>query len=866
MARGDLTTYRGKRHFDRTPEPGADDRRPAAAPGWSFVIHKHDARSLHYDLRLELDGVLKSWAVPKGISYDPRQRHLAIHVEDHPLAYGDFEGVIPAGEYGGGTVMVWDRGTWEPDGDPHRGLAKGKFTFTFHGQKLRGGWTLTRMGGKANEGDKDNWLLIKRRDDEADAERDVDEQEPRSVLSGRTMAEIARAADRVWSSEAPRIDAGTLPGARQRALPRALRPQLATRVDHTPTGDGWLHEIKYDGYRLLVFVQDGEARLVTRGGKDWTDRFPSLAAAAARLPVSSALLDGEACVVDAHGRTDFQALQNRLGTANTDDVALLLFDLVHLDGYDLTQVPLSARKTALRRLLVAAGVISVGDGDRSPTDRISSAVSESPLRFSDHIAGSGPDVYALACRLDLEGVVSKKADSVYESRRSRSWVKTKCQHRQEFVIGGWLPSDKRTGLRSLLLGTHGENGDLVYAGKVGTGFTDTSLRDLARRLRPLALDASPFVDAESIHEHKARWVRPELVCEVEFSEWTSEGRLRHPSFKGLREDKSPNQVVREDPRTAGAAASGPRGGKTPRRAEIDDLEVRITHPDRVLFPDAGLTKGDLARYYADVSDLLLPHVANRPLTLVRCPAGRHKACFYQKHHAGHLPQAVGGVAVAEREQERMYLTIDDREGLLSLIQMGAIELHPWSARNDRLDRPDLMVFDLDPGPGVPVRRIADAALRIRDRLADLDLVSFAKTSGGKGYHVVVPLVRRAEWDEVRAFSHAVARELARDTPREIVTVATKSKREGRVFVDYLRNSRGATSVAALSTRAREGAPVSMPVSWEEVAEAVAPDAFTLNIIGERLAGWRRNTRLDPWREYFSVRQSITVAARRAVGV
>ena len=525
-----LNTYRRKRDFAKTTEPAGEVVRDRE--GWSFVVHKHDASHLHYDLRLELDGVLKSWAVPKGPSYDPADRRLAVQVEDHPLDYGGFEGVIPAGEYGGGTVMLWDRGTWTPEGDPRAGLAKGKLVVTFHGEKLRGTWHLARMGGKAaGKPDKPNWLLIKGKDDTAQPGLDPDDGEARSVLSGRTMAEIAAAADRVWSGETGEVTTAApadLPRARKAAFPRDLAPQLATLAREIPAGEGWLHEIKFDGYRLLAHVKNHRVKLVTRGGKDWTRKFPRLAEAFASLPVD-AVVDGEATVVDAAGRTDFQALQNVLETGRGKDVVFFAFDLLHLDGYDLTRVPLADRKRALASLLAA-----------SPAEN-------GALRFSDHLEGGGEAVHEQACRLGLEGIIAKRADAPYEQRRTRSWLKIKCGRRQEFVIGGYLASENRQGLRSLLLGVHQDDA-LIYAGKVGTGFDQSSLVALAHKLDQRAVKTPPFADAASIREKGVHWARPDLVCEIEFTEWTADGHLRHPSFKGLRADKDPAEVVREVPR------------------------------------------------------------------------------------------------------------------------------------------------------------------------------------------------------------------------------------------------------------------------------------------------------------------------------
>jgi bifunctional non-homologous end joining protein LigD len=832
-----LSPYRRKRDFAKTTEPAGEVVRDRE--GWSFVVHKHDASHLHYDLRLELDGVLKSWAVPRGPSYDPADRRLAVQVEDHPLDYGGFEGVIPAGEYGGGTVMLWDRGTWTPEGDPRAGLAKGKLVFAFHGEKLRGTWHLARMRGKAaGKEDKPNWLLIKGKDDTAQPGLDPDDGEARSVLSGRTMAEIAAAADRVWSGETGEVATAApadLPRARKAPFPRDLAPQLATLAREIPAGDGWLHEIKFDGYRLLAHVKNHRVKLITRGGKDWTAKFPQLAEALAGLP-ADAVVDGEATVVDAAGRTDFQALQNVLETGRTKDVVYFAFDLLYLDGYDLTRAPLADRKRALASLLAA------------------DPAKNGAIRFSDHLDGGGEAVRDQACRLGLEGIIAKRADAPYEQRRTRSWLKIKCGRRQEFVIGGYLASENRQGLRSLLLGVHQDDA-LIYAGKVGTGFDQSSLVSLARLLDRRAVKTPPFADAASIREKGVHWARPDLVCEIEFTEWTADGHLRHPSFKGLREDKDPAEVVREVPRAVNEPTK--KSAKKKKKTTTPSL---VTHPDRVLFPESGLTKGQLAAYYDAIADRLLPHVADRPLTLVRCPEGRHKQCFYQKNHRDDLPASVKAVTVPEKDGPAAYLTIDDRAGLLALVQLGAIELHPWGSRNDDLEHPDRLFFDLDPGPGVAPQAVAAAALLLRDLLADLGLASFAKTSGGKGYHVVVPIARRTGWDQLKAFTKAIADDLARTEPRRYVSVMTKAKREGKIFLDYLRNGRGATSVAAFSARARAGAPVSVPVSWQEIQKGVAPDAFTVENLTARL----KRQRKDPWADYFTVRQGLTAAMMKAV--
>ncbi len=930
MTKNSLDDYRRKRDFTTTPEPsggaGPVGVEQVREQGWSYLIQKHAASRLHYDLRLELDGVLKSWAVPKGPSLDPAEKRLAVQVEDHPLEYGDFEGVIPEGEYGGGTVLLWDRGHWLPEklkpkpgkggweggaaGTPEAarsGLGKGHLRFHVDGGKLHGGWHLVRMHGEKSDGGK-NWLLMKEDDDHADPEGPpITEERPESIASGRSMEEIAADPDRVWSTEggereptpeeraaaggaggAGEIDPGhlgvpDLEGAR-RGDPPELTPQLPTRVDRLPRGKSWLHEIKHDGYRLLAYVGGaagdgsgdeaaGRVRLVTRGGEDWTARFPPLAEALAALPVASAILDGEAVGVAADGRSDFSTLQKALSEGRDHALALYLFDLPYLDGWDLTATPLVERKEVLKELLEAAGA---ADGT---------------LRYSDHIPGRGEEVFRHACRMGLEGVVSKRGDRPYRPGRSDDWRKARCSLRQELVIGGWVESEAR-GVRSLLLGYYpgyhppedrpdGEDGDdeLTYAGRVGTGFDQDTLVALEKRFRELATDTSPFADPGAAargaggRRRDVHWLRPELVCEVEFAEWTAGGQLRHASFQGLREDKPPREVVREDvshepivpPAGARPAESGKPGkpakpAKTrnpmPKSDAVEIAGVAISHPGRVVYPEAGLTKGDVAAYYEAVAPRMLPHLEDRPLSLVRCPSGRED-CFYQKNVEDTFPDAVDRVEVEDEAGDVIhYASVSDAPGLVSLIQMGVLEIHPWGARRDRLDRPDLLTFDLDPGPGVGWERMAEAAHLLHQLLDHLGLACFVKTSGGKGLHVVLPIDRRTPWDEAKAFTRAAAETLVRAAPDRFVATASKAKRKGKIFIDYLRNSRGATSVAAYSTRAREGAPVSMPISWDEVDDA-DPAGWTITNTRQRLAAQAE----DPWAGIHDVRQSITKQRR-----
>jgi bifunctional non-homologous end joining protein LigD len=936
-----LEKYRRKRDFKKTPEPAG---RPHAKGGNSFVIQKHAARRLHYDFRLEMDGVLRSWAVPKGPSLDPGEKRLAVHVEDHPIEYGGFEGTIPAGQYGGGTVLLWDRGTWHPEGDPLAGYRKGHLRFRLAGEKLHGGWNLVRMHGERAGEDKENWLLIKENDEAArpgSADAIVRER-PESVDTGLGLEEIAADPDRVWQSDraekvakkgekkaaAPRPakvprraalaaavpDPKEIPGARKGALPARVAPQLATLVDAAPHGAEWLHEIKYDGYRALCAVRGGKARVLTRNGKDWTDRFAVVAHAAAALPVKDALLDGEVVVIEADGTTSFQALQNALGEGRESDLVYFAFDLLHLDGYDLRPAPLAARKQALAALLAGA--------DPAGT-----------ICFSDHVEGEGESFYRQACSFALEGVVAKRADLPYRSGRHKDWLKVKCLQRQEFVIGGFTePEGSRKGLGALLLGVYeeGEGGDLVFAGKVGTGFDDRMLLDLRKRLGKLERRESPFASpprelARGTARGDVHWVAPRLVAEIAFTEWTREGILRHPTFQGLREDKDPGEVLRERaapaaeaaaaagkgpakgkkagarktartgttqsaakatrpaakktgggkagrkgtaaaarsavaPQPAAAVASTARAGKSGKEMEVGG--IRLTHPDKVLFPGMGLTKRELALYYEHIAGWILPHLAGRPLTLVRCPEGQGKECFYQKHVTDQFPPAVHRVEVEENAKTVPYGAVDSLAGLLSLVQMGVLELHIWGAHRDDIERPDYVVFDLDPDVGLAWERVVAGARLLRDLLAGLGLRSFLKTTGGKGLHVVVPLTRRLGWDEVKAFTKAVAEAVAAAEPERYTANLSKAKRSGRIFIDYLRNGRGATSIAAYSTRARPGAPVSTPLHWDELDSDVRANSFDVRNLPARL----ESLRADPWQGFAKVRQSITAAMRKAVGL
>ncbi len=905
------------------------------------MIQKHAARNLHYDFRLEMDGVLKSWAVPKGPSLDPHEKRLAVQVEDHPIEYGGFEGIIPAGEYGGGTVLLWDRGTWSSqEGEPLAAWQAGKLKLELAGDKLRGGWTLVRMHGARAGENRENWLLIKENDATAlpgSADAVVREQTA-SVASGQTIEEIAADPPRVWGADGAtelvrdaalgagkrrlaktagkrraaktagrrraakagpaaagktaasgragpgRLPAGLaseVPGARRGALPRTVAPELATLVATPPAGAEWLHEIKLDGYRAICEIKGGRARLLTRHGKDWSDRFAPAAAAAARLPVETAVLDGEVTVLRPDGKTSFQALQESIGdggAAGADGGAMVyfVFDLLYLDGYDLRPAPLAARKEALRRLLAAAIGGRDGDGDGT-------------IRFSDHVAGKGEDFFRHACGYGLEGIVSKRADRPYHAGRSKQWLKVKCLQRQEMVIGGFTdPEGARAGLGALLLGVY-EGERLVYAGKVGTGFTAAVLLDLRRRLERLERRTPAFANPPRGAEARgAHWVAPRLVCEVAFSEWTRDGNLRHPAYQGLREDKDAHEVRRELPAALPAAAEPPArrapaattaktatathataamarraGPARSGRAGVTAVAgVRLTHPDKVLFPGVGLTKLDLAVYYERIADWILPILAGRPLVLVRCPDGQGGECFYQKHLTPQFPEPVLRVPIEEGGKTVSYAAVDSPAGLVSLVQMGVLEVHVWGAHRDQVERPDYAVLDLDPDVGLPWERVVEAAIEVRDLLAATGLRSFLKTTGGKGLHVVLPLARRHTWDELKAFTRAVVDGLVASRPDRYTANPLKARRQGRIYVDYLRNSRGATSIAAYSCRSRSGAPVSTPLAWEELAGDVRADTFTVSNLPERLA----SLAADPWRELSTVKQSITAAMKRSWGM
>lgn len=833
-----LRDYHRKRDFERTPEPRGREAN-AATPGARFVVQKHDARRLHYDFRLELGGVLKSWAVPKGPSLNPGERRLAVHVEDHPLEYGEFEGVIPKGEYGGGTVLVWDQGTWTPEGDAEASYRKGHLRFRLNGRKLRGDWHLVRTRPRSEDNAKDHWLLMKRDDEYRSTHEPVDEA-PDSVLSGRSLEEISERGDRVWHTSQGRKSGPTASPRRVRPeLPDTLKPQLATLVDRPPTDDRWLHEIKYDGYRILARIEGNHIRLFSRNGKDWSNRFPSLCTALRDLNLGYAWIDGEVAHLLPDGRSGFGELQLALSKEDDRSLVYLLFDLLFHAGRDIRGQPLIERKALLQRLLDAGG--------HSPK-----------LRFSDHLRGHGQEFYDQACKVGLEGIISKLADRPYRSGRSRDWQKIKCIRRQEFVIIGYTdPAGSRRGFGALLLGIHEQEGVLRYAGRVGTGFDERTLRDLHGRLQTLHSRRAPVPREQLPPEalRGAHWVRPELVAEVAFADWTRDGVLRHPSFQGLREDKPPREVRREaaQPPSAPGAEAKPKGDVY--------AGVRLSNPDKVLYPGQDLSKRDLAEYYTGVAERLLADIANRPLTLLRCPDGRHGQCFFQKHAPSPLPAGVLEVPVEKKNKASSYMAVDGLSGLMALVQLGVLEIHVWGARRDRLERPDRLVFDLDPDEGLGEPAVVEAALRIRARLEDLGMAAFVKTTGGKGLHVVSPIVRRHSWEQAKAFSRALAADMVRSFAGEYTSSPSKSARRGKLFIDYLRNGRGATAIANYSTRAREGATIAFPIQWAELQTRSIPRCAVLDI-GARLASHPA----DPWEGFSDAARAITKRAQRDLGM
>ncbi len=777
-----LAEYTRKRNFRITAEPGAKvpkRKRSTKQKPLLFVVQEHHASHLHYDFRLEWNGVLKSWAVPKGPSLDPSQKRLAVEVEDHPYDYAKFTGTIPAGQYGAGEVYRWDMGTWMPKGDVDQGLKKGRLEFTLKGKKLKGDFVLVRTGRRAS---KPNWLLIKRHDDYA--------------REDMKLAAIS--------------------------LPEFIPPQLAQLVTKPPLGEDWIHEIKFDGYRIQAHIHNGKVKLYTRKGLDWTTKYSILAKALEKLKVESAVLDGEVVWQDDKGRSDFQLLQNAMKAEKTNSLLYWVFDLMYLNGDDLTSLPLISRKDRLAKILKGA------KGDH--------------IRFSEHFRGAGDKMIKASCQMHLEGIVSKRVDAPYVPGRHDDWVKAKCVKRQEFVIGGFSdPEGSRTSFGSLLLGAY-ESGKLKYVGKCGTGFNRISLRDVGAKLRKLEAKKSPF----ELNAPKGRglhWVKPNLVCEVSYAEMTQGGHLRVPVFKGLRVDKSPKAIGIEKPKKV-------KGDHVIKSAHSRG-DIHISHPDRIIFEKERLTKLDVAKYYDAAADWILPHIANRPLALVRCTQNSTTACFFSKHFRQRLPEHI--VEIPEKGSEP-WITVDSREGLRQLIQWGTLEIHPWNTHAEHIDNPDQIVMDFDPDGDVDFGIVKEGALELRELLKKLGLKSFVKVTGGKGLHVQFPIEPLYDWDSVKNFSKTLVQEFVSRYPDLYTANMSKKVRKGKIFLDYLRNGRGSTAIAPYALRARAKSAVAMPITWEELGKLKAANVYTLK---KALEVFKRR-KPDPWKDYFRIKQKIAL--------
>jgi bifunctional non-homologous end joining protein LigD len=895
-----LARYRSMRDFHVTAEPSgsAKSKKRASSLALPFVVQKHAATRLHYDFRLGWNGVLKSWAVTKGPSFFTGDKRLAVEVEDHPIEYAGFEGTIPKGQYGGGTVMVWDFGDWKPLVDVDRGLLEGNLKFELHGKKLRGAWALVRMRGRNERPDKPNWLLIKERDSFVQAETDpaITETAQDSAVTGRTMEQIAASGDHVWHSgdraqreaaqnaaSAPGVPikpdlpaikkvrrsanqaAQILKAAPKERFPGFIAPQLAEQASVAPDEKDWIHEIKLDGYRIQIHVrstlknrsQARAATLFTRKGLDWTHRMPDIAQAASALNVTDAILDGEAVVLNEQGISDFGGLQAAFQEGKNRYITYFAFDLLHLDGHNLRDLPLLERKQILAGLLA---------GDRSAA----------PLHLSEHFEANGTEVFAKACALGAEGIVSKLKAAVYQTGRSSAWRKIKCTLEQEFVVIGFTaPSKGGHGIGALLLGYY-EEGKLCYAGRTGTGFTQKMSANLRTRLNPMIQPQSSLPAIPPDARRGVFWIKPEMVAQVAFAAWTKDNLVRQAAFKGLREDKPAREVEREAAVSAGAAPHTPRSSNTksiqrkkvvrtrPQAATTSQpVTLPVTHPGKVLDAASGTTKQMLAEYYLAVAERMLPHVADRPLSVVRCPEGTAGQCFFQKHIGMGMPDGVGSVAVPNRKTGRkeQYLTLNSAQGLLGLAQMGVLEIHPWGSRNDSLDKPDRIVFDLDPDAAIRWQTLAATAAELRARLKTLGLACFLKHTGGKGLHVVVPMEAEHPWPVVKEFAHRVVLRMEKELPDLYVTKMTKAIRTGRIYLDYLRNDREATSIAPFSPRARSGAPVAITMDWSELGSKTPPSCHVAD-----LAQWQSRLNRDPWKEMAGMRQRLTAAILSGAGI
>ncbi len=818
-----LKKYNEKRHFASTPEPEGikQKTKSKSKPRFKFVIQKHAASHLHYDFRLEIKGVLKSWAVPKGPSTDPSIKRLAVEVEDHPMDYGDFEGIIPAKQYGAGTVMVWDTGYWLCDIDPHRAYKEGKINIFIHGKKLQGLWKLIRIKSRNENDTKNTWLLMNAQDEYAQAGDNILVMLPKSALSGRTMDEIAKNLKK--KSKSIKSKSIILKQAKKSKIPRFLAPELSFLVNTPPSGDNWLHEIKYDGYRLLCFIQDKEIRLITRNGKDWTDQFSVLIKEIKKLKLNNAILDGEVVAIE-NNIMSFQSLQSFLkGTANPR-LVYFIFDIPYANDFNLCKVPLIQRKEYLQSIFKNIGV-------------------NSHIAYSEFIRGHGEQVYQEASKAGFEGIVSKQYDSFYESKRSHAWLKTKCSKRQEFVIGGYtLPKNSREGFGALLLGYYDNAQRLIYCGKVGTGFNSLQLNEYLKLFSKHASKKSFFSDNTRIVNKKdIVWLKPKCIAEIQFTEFTEDNILRHPSFIGLRQDKKSKEVFKEN---------------------VITVPIILTHPEKILYPKTNTSKLDLVHYYEHIQEWILPYVINRPLSVLRCPANAQKTCFFQKHPHKNFSEHVYAVDI--KTDKEHYIYIKNIEGLLSLVQANVLEIHPWGSTIDKLEKPDQITFDLDPGPMVDWKTIIKSSFLNRDALHSIHLESFVKTSGRKGLHIVVPITSRLEWPEIKEFAKYFSVHVSQLYPELFISNMSKHRRTHKIYVDYLRNGRGATSVCAYSTRVGERPTISTPLDWDELKSTQSADYYDLYNIIKRL-----DSKTDPWQAFHETPQSITkrliIKLKNAIG-
>jgi bifunctional non-homologous end joining protein LigD len=870
-----LEKYRAKRDFHKTSEPGGI---LASTKGNSFLIQKHAASHLHYDFRLELDGVLKSWAVPKGPNADPAVKRLAMAVEDHPVAYGSFEGVIPKGEYGGGTVMLWDQGAWEPIGDPRAGIAKGKLIFKVYGQRIKGEWTLVKTHGRL-DAKGNSWLLIKHHDDEERPDNNdaLVNDNLTSVVSGRTMEEIAQQKNSVWksnkevktkslwSARGPTDRKKLIPtGKATKELPGFIEPQLATLSDAVPKGDKWIHEIKFDGYRMLAYVENGDVRMISRNDKDWTGAFGSLTKNIAALPVTNAIFDGEIVALDKNNKSNFSDLKTALGAADYSNMQYYIFDLLFLNDTDLRKKPLRERRASLKNIIA-----------KIP------AKHKNRVLFSEEFNDDDGNFFQGVCSMHLEGIISKRADGIYSSGRSKSWLKIKCIKREEFVIGGFVkPTNGSKGIGSLLLGYY-EEGQLIYAGRVGTGWNNELSVSLRKMLDRLVILQSEYKTVPTEGRRGAIWVKPKMVCEIEFSDWTPDGHLRHPSFEGLREDKPAKDVRRDEaeplpqaekeaeqevkkhsPKLSAFAAKAKAVKSSAKKSEILVGGIKISHPDRIVYPDSNITKLQLAEYYYGVADHILPYVINRPLSMLRCPEGIGSECFFQRHVGLGKAPSIHEVNVTVKGESREYVMIQDIEGLISLAQWGVIELHPWQCSADDVRKADQIIFDLDPDPGVSWKTLIEGAHEIKKRMGELGLKTFLKTTGGKGLHVVVPHSPVYSFPTIKAFAKAIAESMAQDNPKKYIAQMSKEARRGKIFVDYLRNDVTSTAAAAYSARARPGATVSMPINWTDLTAKLNPADLTIETVLTLLM----KQKTDPWKDFFKTKQKINPKYLKALNI